>query len=153
MIDSPGPLTFLRLARNHQTVRAVAAEPYSANLGPESRLTSRDEVSNDIRWHMASEDFPDRRHHCRNPVRGADSFEQHGHVLSAGAARRLTSSAPTGRRNMAFDRSQAGKTATLFVLGAETGARIAGVPEPEVQAVRGFTRDLGLEERALTAEF
>lgn len=36
------------------------------------------------------------------------------------------------------------KTAALFVLGAEAGARIAEVPEREVQAVRRFAADLGL---------
>jgi geranylgeranyl diphosphate synthase type II len=36
------------------------------------------------------------------------------------------------------------KTAALFVLGAEAGARIAEVPEHEVRAVREFARNIGL---------
>jgi len=36
------------------------------------------------------------------------------------------------------------KTAALFVMGAETGARIAAVSEDHVQAIRGYARDLGL---------
>ncbi len=36
------------------------------------------------------------------------------------------------------------KTATLFVAGAEIGARIAGVPETSVDAIRRFARNLGL---------
>lgn len=36
------------------------------------------------------------------------------------------------------------KTAALFVVGAETGARIADVSEEHVLAIRGYARDLGL---------
>ncbi len=49
-----------------------------------------------------------------------------------------------GRDADSLEQTNMLKTAALFVLGAETGARIAGVPEREVQAVRGFARDLGL---------
>ena len=49
-----------------------------------------------------------------------------------------------GRDAGSLEQTNLLKTATLFVLGAETGARIAGVPEDHVQAVRGFARELGL---------
>ena len=49
-----------------------------------------------------------------------------------------------GRDAGSLEQTNLLKTATLFVLGAETGARIAGVPEDHVRAVQGFARDLGL---------
>ncbi len=49
-----------------------------------------------------------------------------------------------GRDADALKRTNMLKTATLFVTGAEAGARIADVSERQVDAVRDFARDLGL---------
>lgn len=49
-----------------------------------------------------------------------------------------------GRDAGSLEQTNLLKTAALFVLGAETGARIAEVPEREIRAVREFGRDLGL---------
>jgi geranylgeranyl diphosphate synthase type II len=49
-----------------------------------------------------------------------------------------------GRDAGSLEKTNMLKTAVLFVAGAETGARIAGVPERDVEAVRDFARDLGL---------
>jgi geranylgeranyl diphosphate synthase type II len=49
-----------------------------------------------------------------------------------------------GRDADSLEQTNMLKTAALFVLGAEAGARIAEVTTQEVQAVRNFARDLGL---------
>ena len=49
-----------------------------------------------------------------------------------------------GRDAGSLEKTNMLKTAALFVAGAETGARIAGVPERDVDIVRDFARDLGL---------
>jgi geranylgeranyl diphosphate synthase type II len=49
-----------------------------------------------------------------------------------------------GRDAASLEQTNMLKTAALFVLGAEAGARIAEVSEREVQAVRSFARDIGL---------
>lgn len=49
-----------------------------------------------------------------------------------------------GRDAASLEQTNMLKTAALFVLGAEAGARIARVPEFQVAAVRGFARDIGL---------
>ena len=49
-----------------------------------------------------------------------------------------------GRDADSLEQTNLLKTAALFVLCAEAGARVANVSEREVQAVRDFARDLGL---------
>jgi geranylgeranyl diphosphate synthase type II len=49
-----------------------------------------------------------------------------------------------GRDAGGLEQTNMKKTAALFVVGAETGARIARLPESQVDAVRCFALDLGL---------
>jgi geranylgeranyl diphosphate synthase type II len=68
--------------------------------------------------------------------------------LIAGQARDLSQDL-TKATIAELEETNALKTATLFVAGAEVGARVAGVPEHCIDAVRRFARHLGLAFQVL----